>query len=60
VALLFIILALLGFVFAGVGSGSTSMSDAPIVPQPKPVVKCSSRMQAEPQKQQRCFPPANP
>ena len=58
-ALLFIILGLLGFAFLGLGSGSSSVTDVPLVPKPA-VVKCSARMTADQQKQRHCFPPANP
>jgi hypothetical protein len=59
VALLLVIVWLVGFAFLGTGSGSNTTSDVPLVPQPKPLVKCSGRMTAD-QQQQHCHPPANP
>jgi hypothetical protein len=56
-ALLLIILALIGFVAAGIGSGSPSIS--PARKAPPAVSKCSKRMHAEPASA-RCRPPANP
>jgi hypothetical protein len=58
-ALLAILLLLLGFVFAGIGNGTSSSGTTEI----KPVVKCSKRMPAKAPsaQEQRCGPPpANP
>ncbi len=55
--LLLIILALLGFVAFGIGSGSTSIS--PAGKAPPAVSKCAKHMHAEPASS-RCRPPANP
>ncbi|MGZ4257311.1 MAG: hypothetical protein ACXVRE_06065 [Gaiellaceae bacterium] len=56
-ALLLILLALFGFVLAGIGSSSTSIT--PARKAPPAVTKCSKHMHAEPASS-RCRPPANP
>jgi len=71
-ALLLILLALVGFVFAGISSGSSgpTFSGTLTAPPPQPTngshtttlplgSKCSKHMHAEPASS-RCRPPANP
>jgi len=60
-ALLLILLALFGFVFAGIGSGSspTGPTHSGTLKLPPSSAKCSKRMHAEPASS-RCRPPASP